>query len=55
MPIKRDKNKNPFFMSSKTLFVIDGLQDSHWVGYSLINLFGFIVFQKRNSMREGND
>ena len=41
-------------MSSNKFFVKYGLQDNHWVGYSVMNPIDAVLSQNINTIREGN-
>ena len=55
VPGKRAKNKAVFCISSNKFFMKDGLQESNFVGNSLIKPADTVVTQKRNSMRKVNN
>ena len=57
VPLKRYTKKTPFCMSSNKFFLRYryGLQDSYWVGNSLMKTVDSVAFQKRKAMREFNN
>ena len=55
MPRKRDTKKTPFCMSSKTLFLKDGLQYNHWVGHSVMKSVYAVEFKKIKALRGGKN
>ena len=51
MPIKCDKNKNPFCTSSKEKLNNRNI-DNHWVGHSMMKPVDAELFQKINDIQE---
>ena len=55
VPLKRKSKKTPFCMSYNTFSLKDSIHNNHWVGNSVIKPVYAVAFQKRKSLREGNN
>ena len=54
IPLQYDPKKTLFCMSSKNVFLEDGIQDNNWVSNSIIKLVDAVDYHKIKKTRVGN-